>query len=83
MVYHSNGETRQEYEVIFLGKPVSGQPTVNDEASDVRWYTLDDLPGPDIHQSQRRQLGHWLNGTCPDFAWGSPAPSNYEASGEA
>src|ERR1700759_5372894 len=25
VVYHSNGETRQEYEVIFLGEPVSGQ----------------------------------------------------------
>jgi hypothetical protein len=55
--------TRQEYEVIFLGEPVSGQPTANDEASDVGWYTRDNLPGLDMHQSQRRQLGHWLNGS--------------------
>ncbi len=67
VVYQSNGETRQEYEVIFLGEPVSGRPTVNDEASDVHWYTRNELPGLDIHQSQRRQLGHWLNGTYPHF----------------
>jgi hypothetical protein len=41
-----------------MGRSVSGQPTVNDEASAVRWCTRDDLPGLDIHQSQRRQLGH-------------------------
>jgi 8-oxo-dGTP pyrophosphatase MutT (NUDIX family) len=67
VLYHSNGETRQEYEVIFLGEPVSGQPTANDEASDVRWYTRENLSGLDIHQSQRRQFGHWLNGTYPYF----------------
>jgi 8-oxo-dGTP pyrophosphatase MutT (NUDIX family) len=31
--YHSNGETRQEHEIIFLGEPVSGEPAANDEAS--------------------------------------------------
>jgi 8-oxo-dGTP pyrophosphatase MutT (NUDIX family) len=67
VLYHSNGETRQEYEVIFLGDPVSGEPTENDEASDVRWYARDDLSDLDIHRSQRRQLGHWLNGTYPHF----------------
>jgi 8-oxo-dGTP pyrophosphatase MutT (NUDIX family) len=67
VLYHSNGETRQEYEVIFLGEPLSGEPNKNDEASDVRWHARDDLPGLDIHQSQRRQLGHWLNGTYPHY----------------
>jgi 8-oxo-dGTP pyrophosphatase MutT (NUDIX family) len=67
VLYHSNGETWQEYEVIFLGEPVSGEPTENDEASAVSWYSRNDLPGIDIHQSQRRQLGHWLNGTYPHF----------------
>jgi 8-oxo-dGTP pyrophosphatase MutT (NUDIX family) len=67
VLYHSNGETRQEYEIIFLGEPVSGQPTVNDEASAVRWCTRSDLPGLDIHESQRRQLGYWLDGTAPHF----------------
>lgn len=42
-------------------------PTANDEASAVAWYSRDELPGLDIHQSPRRQLGHWLNGTYPHF----------------
>jgi 8-oxo-dGTP pyrophosphatase MutT (NUDIX family) len=67
VLYHSNGETRQEYEVIFLGEPVSGEPVANDEASAVRWYARAELAGLDIHDSQRRQLGHWLDGTYPHF----------------
>ena len=65
--YHSNGETRQEFEIIFLGEPVSGEPAANDEASAVGWYTRAELPGLDIHPSQRRQLGHWMNGTYPHY----------------
>ena len=38
VLYHSNGETRQEYEIIFLGEPVSGQPAANDEASAAGWH---------------------------------------------
>jgi hypothetical protein len=37
-----------------LGCPVSGMPTVNDEASDVRWVASGDLEGLDIHPTQRR-----------------------------
>jgi 8-oxo-dGTP pyrophosphatase MutT (NUDIX family) len=67
VLYHSNGETRQEYEIIFLGEPVSGKPAANDEASDAGWYMRAELPGLDIHPSQRRQLGHWMNGTYPHY----------------
>jgi 8-oxo-dGTP pyrophosphatase MutT (NUDIX family) len=67
VLYHSNGETRQEYEIIFLGEPVFGEPAANDEASAAGWYTRAELPGLDIHPSQRRQLGHWMNGTYPHY----------------
>ncbi len=83
MVYHSNSETRQEYKVIFSGERVFGQPTVNDEASAVRWWTRDDLPGLDTHQSQRRQFGHRLNGTYPHCDKGSLAARTDQACGEA
>ena len=36
IVASSDGEVRQEYEVILTGRPVSREPTLNDEASDVR-----------------------------------------------
>ena len=63
--YDSDGETRQEYEVIFTGRPVSGSPEVNDEASDVAWFAPDDLPALDIHPTQWRQLRDLLEGTYP------------------
>jgi hypothetical protein len=46
---------------------VSGEPTANDEASAADWYTRAEVPGLDIHPSQRRQLGHWMNGTYPHY----------------
>jgi hypothetical protein len=51
--------------VILLGRPVSGQPTVNDEASDVAWFAPPELGGLDIHPTQRRQLRDYLDGTFP------------------
>ena len=43
IVAYSDGEIRQEWELIMLGSPVSGVPTVNNEASDVRWVAPGDL----------------------------------------
>ena len=65
--YDSVGETRQEYEVIFTGRPVSGSPEVNEEASDVAWFTPAELDGLNIHPTQWRQLRDWLSGTYPHF----------------
>jgi ADP-ribose pyrophosphatase YjhB (NUDIX family) len=39
IVAYTDGEVRQEYEVILLGRPVSGEPTANDEASAAGWFT--------------------------------------------
>ena len=63
--YTSDGEVRQEYEVTFLGRPVSGSPTVNDEASDVRWVAPDQLPEYNIHETMRRQIDDYLGNRYP------------------
>ena len=65
IVAYTDGEIRQEYELILLGRPVSGTPAVNEEASDVAWVTPGDLGTLDIHPTQWRQLRDWLNGTSP------------------
>jgi 8-oxo-dGTP pyrophosphatase MutT (NUDIX family) len=65
VVAYRDGEIRQEYEVILTGHPVSGEPTTNDEASDVAWIAPADLADYDIHPTQRRQIRHWLEGTYP------------------
>lgn len=65
IVAYTDGEVRQEYEVILLGRPVGGRPTVNDEASEVGWFTPGELAGLDIHPTQWRQLRDWLDGAGP------------------
>jgi 8-oxo-dGTP pyrophosphatase MutT (NUDIX family) len=65
VLYTSDGETRQEYEIILLGRPLSGEPKANDEASAAGWFTVTELDGLDIHPSQWRQLRDYLNRTYP------------------
>ena len=65
IVAYTDGEVRQEWELIFLGRPVSGTPTVNDEASDVRWAAPGDLEALNIHPTQWRQLRDWLTRAWP------------------
>jgi 8-oxo-dGTP pyrophosphatase MutT (NUDIX family) len=65
IIAYSDGENRQEYEVILLGRPVSGTPTANDEASDVAWIEPGNLAAFDIHPTQWRQLHDYLNQSWP------------------
>ena len=65
IVAYTDGEIRQEWELILLGRPVSGTPAANDEASDVSWFTPDELNTLDIHPTQRRQLRDWLVRSWP------------------
>lgn len=67
IVAYGDGEVRQEYEVTFLARPVSGAPAANDEASDVRWVAPEDLDGLDIHPTMRRQIDDHLDGHGPRF----------------
>jgi 8-oxo-dGTP pyrophosphatase MutT (NUDIX family) len=65
IVAYSDGEIRQEYEVILLGRPVSGAPAANEEASEVAWVAVDDLDALDIHPTQWRQLRDYLTQSSP------------------
>ena len=65
IVAYTDGETRQQYEAVYLGRPISGQPTRNEEADDVRWINPDALDSYDIHPSMREQLEHYLSKACP------------------
>lgn len=63
--YTSDGEVRQEYEVTFLGRSIAGRPTVNDEASDVRWIPASQLATYDIHPTMERQINDYLEQRYP------------------
>ncbi|MCI0689630.1 MAG: NUDIX domain-containing protein [Sporichthyaceae bacterium] len=65
IVAYTDGEVRQEYEVILLARPIGGAPIANDEASAVRWVAPDDLSTLDIHPTQWRQLHDYLHGRFP------------------
>jgi ADP-ribose pyrophosphatase YjhB (NUDIX family) len=65
IVAYTDGETRQQYEAAYIGRPVAGTPTTNDEADDVRWVHPDDFSSYDIHPSMLEQLGHYLAGDYP------------------
>lgn len=65
IVAYTDGEVRQEYEVTLLARPVSGEPSANDEASDVCWAAVGDLDQLDIHPTMRRQIDHWLTDDFP------------------
>ncbi|MFC4007892.1 NUDIX hydrolase [Nonomuraea purpurea] len=65
IVAYSDGEIRQEYEVMLIARPVGGRPEANDEASDVRWVEPGDLHSLDIHPTQWRQLNDYLERAYP------------------
>lgn len=65
IVAYTDGEVRQEYEVILTGRPVDGVPAANEEASAAGWFRSSELDALDIHPTQWRQLRDWLDGTYP------------------
>lgn len=65
IVAYTDGEVRQEFEITYLARPVTGEPISNDEASDVGWFTLEELHTMDVHPSMRRQLAAYTDGKMP------------------
>jgi 8-oxo-dGTP pyrophosphatase MutT (NUDIX family) len=65
IVEYTDGEIRQQYEAVYIGSPIGGVPTVNDEADGVRWVLPEQLHDLDIHPSMREQIGHYLSGSYP------------------
>ncbi|MFD0443325.1 NUDIX hydrolase [Streptomyces indonesiensis] len=65
IVAYTDGEIRQQYENTYIGHPVGGKPTINDEADGVRFVKPTDLDQYDIHASMRQQIGDYLASTYP------------------
>ncbi|WP_216897893.1 NUDIX hydrolase [Nocardia alni] len=65
IVAYTDGEIRQQYENTYIGTPVSGRPTINEEADDVVFVAPEDLGEYDIHPSMRQQIGDFLSGSYP------------------
>ncbi|MBU3061933.1 NUDIX domain-containing protein [Nocardia sp. NEAU-G5] len=64
IVAYTDGEVRQRYENCYIGRPVSGEPTINDEADGVAFVMPNDLDAYDIHPSMRQQLPDFQSDGC-------------------
>ena len=58
--YTSNGEVRQEFSIVFTGRPVGGSPTPSSESSEVRWVEPAAVPDYQMHSSMRTRISHYL-----------------------
>lgn len=74
MIHGARGQQhhsiRQQYENTYIGRPIGGEPTVNDEADGIRFVQPADLDQYeyDTHPSLRQQIGDYLAGTYPTSA---------------
>ncbi|GIH08080.1 putative MutT/NUDIX-like protein [Rhizocola hellebori] len=60
ILYTSDGEARQEFSVVFLARPLSGEPTPSDESREVRWVPRDELAGLTMDRSMRMRVDHFI-----------------------
>lgn len=58
-------EVRQPVNVCLHARPIGGELTTTDEASEVRWVAPDELGEYDIHPALRRRIDHGLSGAAP------------------
>ncbi|MBB5075733.1 NUDIX hydrolase [Nonomuraea endophytica] len=61
VIAYSDGEVRQQFNVCFSARPVSGTPQATDEAREVRWVTRGELDELALHPTQRLRLEHALD----------------------
>jgi 8-oxo-dGTP pyrophosphatase MutT (NUDIX family) len=64
VIAYADGEVRQEFVVLYLGRPVGGTLAMSDESTDA-WIAPDALDSLQMHESVRYRLSHWRNGTVP------------------
>ncbi|GGO30179.1 NUDIX hydrolase [Microbispora rosea subsp. aerata] len=63
ILYTSNGEVRQEFSIVLVGRAVSGEPTPSSESTEVRWVPRDQVEALPMDRSMRLRIGHYLAGT--------------------
>lgn len=61
--YTSNDEVRSEFTVVYRADYVSGEPTISDETTAVRWVPVDEVDRLPMHESQRMRIEWGLSRT--------------------
>ena len=65
--YTSNGEVRQEFSILFAGRPAGGAIVTSDESRDVAWIDRDEVLNLPITLGQRRRVAYFLEFTGQPF----------------
>ena len=60
ILYTSNGEVRQEFSVVFTGRPVGGTPTISADSTEVRWVPAPEIRSLPMDRSMRMRLDDFL-----------------------
>lgn len=60
ILYTSNGEVRQEFSIVLIGRPLSGQLTRSSESSEVRWVPATEVLGYTMDRSMRIRINDFL-----------------------
>jgi ADP-ribose pyrophosphatase YjhB (NUDIX family) len=63
ILYTSNGEVRQEFSIVLIGRATSGSPTPSTESREVRWVPRDEVASLPMAASMRMRIEHYLSGT--------------------
>ncbi len=65
--YTSDGEVRQEFSVLFTGRPLGGVPTASSESREVVWVPREELASLTMDRSMWFRLQQWLNGAAEPY----------------
>lgn len=55
-IEYSDGEVRQEFTIVYLGKISGGIVKLDDESSEYKWISLDEVQSLEMAESQRRRI---------------------------
>ena len=62
---YDDGEVRQEFSICLACTILGGELRVSSESTDVRFFSLDDVPGLAMHESIRKRIDDYLRSEEP------------------
>ena len=60
ILYTSDNEVRQEFSVVYVARPISGNPTTSSETTEVRWVPPGEIGLLPMDRSMRMRLDHFM-----------------------
>lgn len=58
--FTSDGEVRQEFSILFTGRPTGGDVTTSPESREVAWYDPDHVRSLPMTPAQQRRINYFL-----------------------